>query len=396
MAEQREVWDVIVVGAGVMGSSTAFHLAQGGGKTLLLEQFFLPHTRGSSCGQTRIVRKSYIAEHAHYADMVTASIRIWKQVEKELGTTLMVPISRLLWARSENPKIHAIADTLDGVGARNSRLQGRDLRRRFPMLRFPPGYVGVLEEDAAVIKADTAVRCLQELFVKRGGRIKDGERILKVVPGQTITVTTATMTYRTRRLVLTCGAWAPGILRDLGLNLPLKPLRINVCYFKEKRSTSAHSLASNFPVIKDEDDDVYGIPSLEYPNMIKICRHVNWKTGHSANPEQRDVDIRDHLEEDVRYLGNLVRRHLPELEDKPAVVETCMYTNTPDAEFILDRHPQFHNIIIGTGFSGHGFKLGAAVGRLLSELATDKRPFLNMKPYRIARFAVHIPPYATH
>ncbi|XP_066301326.1 peroxisomal sarcosine oxidase-like isoform X1 [Branchiostoma lanceolatum] len=373
------VWDCVVVGAGVMGSACGLQLVQNGVTTLLLEQFCLPHSRGSSWGQTRATRKSYKQEH--YARMAAESNKLWRQVETESGTKLTVDCRQLAWGRPDNPILQDIHTNLHKVGVQSKVLTNQDLRHQFPMLRFPGNYVGVTEAGAGLIKADQAVRALQDLFVQKGGCLKDGEAVTGITPGPTVSVITSKRKIRTRRLVLTCGPWAGKLLSNLGLDLPLETLRVNVCYWKEK-VPSAYSLLSDFPVIKDEDTEVYGLPCFEYPDMMKICRH----TGHPADPDNRDTNMQADLKFDLQFLGDFVRRHFPGLHDKPGIVETCMYTNTPDGEYILDRHPKHRNIVIGAGFSGHGFKLAPMVGRLLCELTLDKSPSLDMTPFRIDRF----------
>ncbi|XP_078682312.1 peroxisomal sarcosine oxidase-like [Branchiostoma floridae x Branchiostoma belcheri] len=342
-------------------------------------QFCLPHSRGSSWGQTRATRKSYKQEH--YAWMAAESNRLWRQVETETGTKLTVDARHFAWGRPDNPILQDIQDNLEKVRVHSKLLTNQELRQEFPMLHFPGNYVGVSEEGSGLIKADQAVRALQDLFVQKGGCLRDGEAVTSITPGPTVTVITSKRTIQTRRLVLTCGPWMGKLLDSLELELPLETLRINVCYWKE-REPSSHSLLSNFPVFKDEETGVYGMPCFEYPDMMKITRH----TGHAADPDNRDANMQADLTFDLQFLSDFVRKFFPGLHDKPSIVETCMYTNTPDGEYILDRHPGHRNIVIGAGFSGHGFKLAPMVGKLLCELTLDKPPSLDMTPFRLDRF----------
>jgi len=127
---------------------------------------------------------------------------------------------------------------------------------------------------------------------------------------------------------------------------------------------------------------MWGLPFFEYPGLVKVAYHG----GHETDPSQRDVSIRS---ADDRYLEiavNFVRTHLRGLEPTPSISEPCMYTLTPDNNFILDRHPKWKNIIIGAGFSGHGFKLSPVVGKVLAELAAGRTPSYCLDPFLIGRF----------
>ncbi|XP_019615165.1 PREDICTED: peroxisomal sarcosine oxidase-like isoform X2 [Branchiostoma belcheri] len=329
-----EVWDAVVVGAGIEGSATAFHLAKNGCKTLLIEQFPLPHSRGSSHGASRIIRKAYVQQH--YARMMNEAYPIWEQVERETGTQLYIKTGGMLVGPGSSQELAETERSLSGAGSEFERLSSDDLKLRFPNLSFPADYRAVLDPEAGVLKADKALRCFQDLFVKYGGRIHDEEKVVRIDPGDVVTLHTSKSMYKTRKLLLLPGPWAGKLLGPLGLHPPLK-----LCY---------HS----GPVIDPDDRD--GV------------------AGSRGNQEI------------VRMMCDYVRKHFPGLESVPAIQESCIYTNTPDEDFILDRHPQYRNIIIGAGFSGHGFKLAPVVGKLLCELAMDKQPSYDMTPFSLNRF----------
>ncbi|XP_035691600.1 peroxisomal sarcosine oxidase-like [Branchiostoma floridae] len=376
-----EVWDAVVVGAGIEGSATAFQLAKNGCQTLLVEQFPLPHSRGSSHGASRIIRKAYVQQH--YAQMMKEAYPIWEQVQQETGTQLYMKTGGLMVAPSSSQQLDQTERSLAGAGSEFEKLISDDLKLRFPNLSFPADYRAILDPEAGVLKADKALRCFQDLFVKYGGRIRDEEKVVRIDPGDVVTVHTSKSTYKTHRLLLLPGPWAGKLLAPLGLQPPLEPVRISVLYWREKQPDT-YALKKGFPVFVDHTiPHKYGLPSLEYPGIYKLCFH----SGPVIDPDNRDGVAGSHGNQAiVRMMCDYVRKHFPGLESVPAIQESCMYTNTPDEDFILDRHPQYRNIIIGVGFSGHGFKLAPVVGKLLCELAMDKQPSYDMTPFSLSRF----------
>ncbi|XP_041279102.1 peroxisomal sarcosine oxidase [Onychostruthus taczanowskii] len=376
---QKSTYDVIVIGAGIQGSFTAYHLAQRHKDTLLLEQFLLPHSRGSSHGQSRIIRSAYPQEY--YSRMMPDCFRLWQQLEAETGTTLYRQTGLVVLGRPGELELEACRRSL-GVDL----LDAAALAECFPGFQLQAGQVAVLDSTAGVLFADRALRAVQEVFRRHGGTLRDGEKVLRIEPGATVTVTTTAGVYRAPRLVITAGAWTGAFVEQLGLCLPLQPLRIDVCYWREKQPGSA-GLGSVSPCfltlgLSQAPHGIYGLPSIEYPGLMKVCHHH----GSPIDPEKRDHIPPSAPRPDIAVLSSFISSYLPGLETQPAVRETCLYTNTPDGDFILDRHPKFSNIVIGAGFSGHGFKLAPVVGKLLCELSLGEEPSYNMAHFAITRF----------
>ncbi|NWS85547.1 SOX oxidase, partial [Toxostoma redivivum] len=377
---QKSTYDVIVIGAGIQGSFTAYHLAQRHKDTLLLEQFLLPHSRGSSHGQSRIIRSAYPQEY--YSRMMPESFCLWQQLEAETGTTLYRQTGLVLLGPRGEPELEACRRSL-GV---DEILDAAALAQRYPGFRLQAGQVAMLDSTAGVLFADRALRTVQEVFRRHGGTLRDGEKVLRIEPGATVTVTTTAGVYKAPRLIITAGAWTGAFVEQLGLRLPLQPLRIDVCYWREKQpgSTRLGSVSPCFLTLglSQVPHGIYGLPSIEYPGLMKVCHHH----GSPIDPEKRDQAPSSAPRPDIGILSSFISSYLPGLETQPAVMETCLYTNTPDEDFILDRHPKFSNIIIGAGFSGHGFKLAPVVGKLLCELSLGEEPSYNMAHFAITRF----------
>ncbi|XP_012872032.1 PREDICTED: peroxisomal sarcosine oxidase [Dipodomys ordii] len=383
MTPQKDLWDAIVIGAGIQGCFTAYHLAKHRKRVLLLEQFFLPHSRGSSHGQSRIIRKAYAEDF--YTQMMDECYQIWAQLQREAGTQLHRPAELLFLGMKENPELKAIQDTLTRHGIEHQYLSSEELKQHFPNIRLTRGEVGLVDKTGGILYADKALRVLQNAIRQLGGTMCDGEKVVEIRPGQPAVVKTTSKSYQAKSLIITAGPWTKDLLSPLGIELPLQVLRINVCYWKEK-DPGSYSVSQAFPCFLGLDvapHHVYGIPSGEYPGLMKVCYHH----GNNVAPDERDCPIAFSDIPDIQILRQFVRDYLPDLNPEPDIMERCMYTNTPDKHFILDCHPKYDNIVIGAGFSGHGFKLAPVVGKVLYELSMKLTPAYDLTPFRISRFS---------
>nr|XP_060502813.1 peroxisomal sarcosine oxidase isoform X2 [Panthera onca] len=350
MAAQKDLYDAIVIGAGIQGCFTAYHLAKHRKRVILLEQFFLPHSRGSSHGQSRIIRRAYPEDF--YTQMMDECYQIWAQLEHEAGTQLHRQTGLLLLGMKENSELKTIQATLSRQGVEHQCLSAEELKQRFPNVLLARGEVGVLDKSGGVLYADKALRALQDAIRHLGGLLCDGEKVMEIKPGFPVTVKSTAGIYQAKSLVITAGPWTNQLLRPLGIELPLQTLRINVCYWREKVPGS-YGVSQAFPCflglgLSPAPHHIYGLPSGEYPGLMKVCYHH----GNNVDPEERDCPEAFSDIQDVQILGRFVRDHLPDLEPTPALLEPCLYTNTPDEHFILDRHPKYDNVVIGAGFSG--------------------------------------------
>ncbi|XP_049984617.1 peroxisomal sarcosine oxidase isoform X2 [Alexandromys fortis] len=322
MAAQKDLWDAIVIGAGIQGSFTAYHLAKHSKRVLLLEQFFLPHSRGSSHGQSRIIRKAY--QEDFYVRMMDECYQTWAQLEREAGTQLHRQTELLLLGMKENPELKTIQATLSRQRIEHECLSPADLKQRFPNIRFTGGEVGLLDKTGGVLYADKALRALQHVIRQLGGTVCDGEKVVEITPGLPVTVKTALRSYQANTLVITAGPWTNRVLRPLGIELPLQTLRINVYYWREKVPGS-YSVSQAFPCILSLGQDphyIYGLPASEYPGLMKIGYHH----GDSVDPEERDCPTTFSDIQDVQILCHFVREHMPGLQPEPDIMERCMYT----------------------------------------------------------------------
>ncbi|XP_033487661.1 peroxisomal sarcosine oxidase isoform X1 [Epinephelus lanceolatus] len=374
-------YDCIVIGAGVQGSFTAYQLAKKNQRTLLLEQFVLPHTRGSSHGQTRIIRKAY--EQDFYTHMMEECYELWTQLEREAGVKLYRQTGLLVMGQERSQSYQMVKNTLQRNKVPMMILSSDNFSQHIPHVILAEGDEAVVDITAGVLYADRALKAVQGQFQKLGGVIRDKEKVMDIKPGPVVTVSTSNGVYRAKRVVITAGPWANQLLAHTGLQLPLEVVKINVCYWKEKVPGS-YNVKQRFPCFlmtegKEAKEHIYGLPSNEYPGLVKICYHM----GSETDPDQRDKQTD---RSDIDILQRYIARCFPGLVPEPAVVESCLYTLTPDRHFVLDCHPTYSNIVFGAGFSGHGFKFGPIIGKLLCELTLGEVPSYDLSPFRIRRF----------
>ncbi|XP_051934988.1 peroxisomal sarcosine oxidase [Hippocampus zosterae] len=378
-------YDYIVIGAGIQGSFTSYQLVKRKKKTLLLEQFTLPHTRGSSHGQTRIIRKAY--DQDFYTKMMDEGYKLWAQLERESGVKLYRRTGLLVMGPENSESYLDFKSTLEKNKTPMVVLNPDNFSQHIPNVILADGDGAFVDTTAGVLYADRALKVAQEHFQKLGGVIKDQEKVTDIKPGPIVTVSTSAGVYQAKGLVITAGPWTTKLLTHIDLNLPLTVVKINVCYWKEKIPDSYH-VKKRFPCFlltegEEAGDHIYGLPSNEYPGLMKICYH----NGSETDPDQRDKQTDT---ADIDILRRYITRSFPGLIPEPAVVESCMYTLTPDRHFVLDRHPAYGNIVIGTGFSGHGFKFGPVIGKLLCELSLGEVPSYDLTPFRISRFQTNV------
>lgn len=368
-------FDCIVIGGGVVGSSAAYHLAMKGKKTLLLEQFPLPHTRGSSHGASRVLRTSY--DKPLYSHMTVEALDIWKKLERQTNASLFKRTGVLVLDKTPYVEFNKNCKSVLECGGQYEEISQEELQRRYPgVMKLPNDYRFYVENDSGTLCADRVLSSLRKQIKEHGGQIQDEVKVEHIFPGEIVTLKTNKGTFKTEHLIITAGTWTTDLLKPLGINLPLQVERITVCYWKEKVPGST----VNMPVFLDLALECYGLPSYEYKGLMKVCAHSG---SYITHPDQRDLSID---ERDLNFICRYIKDYLPGLEDKPSIVESCMYTVTPDTDFVVDLLPNHPNIAVGAGFSGHGFKMAPVVGRILGELVFGEELSYDISSLSMKRF----------
>jgi sarcosine oxidase len=359
----RQDFDAIVVGGGAMGTAAARSLTERGRGVLLLERFEIGHGRGSSGGPTRIFRVSY--HHPDYVRMARLALEEWRDLEAKAGETLLITTGGL----DVGAGGRETANALQAAGERFEYVKAEAVRERWPALRFEPGAEIFLQEDGGVCMADRTVKAQSRLAAEGGATILQNTKVERVMANADgVEVDTDGTTYRAPVAVIAAGPWAGGLLAAAGLPLHLVPSFEQVTYF-------ALDEPSPLPTVIDWTVDrvrtPYVVPNPEEPGHFKVALHMS---GPAVNPDARSFDPDT---ERVAKVTDYVRGRFAPYRPTGAT-DTCLYTNTLDEDFVLDRRGP---IVIGSPCSGHGFKFTPLDGRILADLATGDPP-----PTRLERF----------
>jgi len=336
-------YDVIVVGAGVMGSATAWWLARSSARTLFLERFRLGHDRGSSHGSSRIFRLSY--PDPVYVAMAQESLELWRRAEAEAGEELLVTTGGL----DLGPGIEANHAALRECGARSEMLSAAELSQRFPFLRHEGP--GVFQPDSGFVRAERAWAVLQTLARRRGAELREETVVERIEPSDDgAVVHTVTESIECTACVVTAGAWARDLLTSAGIALDTRATRETVSYFSYEGPPP--------PTVAEWVSPLrYALPA---PGLgLKAGEHL---AGPTADPNE--TGSVDH--DSSARVGEWLAALYPGVHARPHLSETCLYTNTPDEDFVLER---IGGVVVGSPCSGHGFKFAPLIGKRLSELA---------------------------
>jgi sarcosine oxidase len=354
-------FDAIVLGVGGMGSAACYELARRGRRVLGLEQFPLVHSRGSSHGHTRIIRTAY-AEHPGYVPLVRRAFERWYELEQSTGRHLLTECRCLNIGPPGSELVEGVRASVREYHLGGIQVSGGEVAQFFPPFRFPPEYVGVLEQAAGFLYVEECVQAHIDAAVSLGAEIHAEEpvREWKTV-GDGVEVATEKDTYRAAKLVVTAGAWATRLLADVGV--PLAVMRQTLLWF-DVGSRAAEFRRGKFPIFIADvpGGPFYGLPAID-PRGLKVARHYN--APELPGPEGVTWDVTD---ADVSAMRPLIDTYIPGLGPFTAG-QVCMYTVTPDRHFVIDVHPANPRVVVACGFSGHGFKFASIVGEVLADLA---------------------------
>ncbi len=366
---------ILVVGGGVMGLATACALAERNAEVTVLERFSIAHDWASSHGLSRAIRHEYGPADI-YTSMVARSLVLWDELARETGRHLYTETGVLTLGQPDDGHTLPGYEVMRAAGLPVSRLSAEECAARFPQFRAE-GYGAITYNPiGGMLHATECVRALADRLRARGGSLREGVQVARVEPkGASGHVMLADGTSLVAdRVIVTAGPWVHDVLPDL--ELPVRPTRQQVCYF-EGLAPDAFAVG-RFPVFL-VGMEYYGFP-LHGPGWFKAGSHIFGAHTDPNTPYHPDTD-------EVEQVRAFLRAVIPAAANGSlAMVDRCMYDVTPDEDFILDRHPGGPGVVIGSGFSGHGFKFGVLIGELLAALALDQMPAFPLERFRLSRF----------
>ncbi|SEQ59785.1 N-methyl-L-tryptophan oxidase [Microlunatus flavus] len=362
--------DVIVAGLGSMGSAAAHQLAARGLSVLGLERFWPAHDQGSGHGETRIVRQSYF-EGPAYVPLLRRAYEGWHQLQEDSGRDLLT-LCGGLYVGDPDSKIFAGAKrSAEAYGLAHEVLDADAIRARFPAMDPAEHALGLFEENAGFVRPEETILANLDLAARHGAELRYDEpvRSWRATPGGGVEVTTDQGTYGADRLVVAAGAWAPRLLTDLGLALRVE--RQVVCWFTPDFSTVSYEHWRDLPVYIEETDhnrDIYGFPMVDGPaGGLKLAF---FNTFAQADPDAVD---RTTTEVETEATRARARQLFPHLTGPLVKAMTCLYTTSPDRDFVVGPLPEHPQVVVASVCSGHGFKFVPVMGEILADLTIDGR-----------------------
>ena len=375
-------FDAIVIGAGAMGSAAAYYLSKRGQRVLLLEQFELDHRKGSSYGYSRIIRYSY--DYPEYVELMKDTFPLWFALEAELGEKLYFKTGGIDFGPANDERLQATINAVRTSGISHELLDADEAMQRFPQFQFEERFKVLYQPDSGFIAASKTVRGHLMLARKLGAVIAENSTVTDIkIQTDSVEVAVERERYSAANLIITAGSWAKSVLGETGLELPLTVLRCQLNFMAPANMNPYESdscpvwiahVSNRFP------ENPYGIPSHE-GSGFKAAYH-----GGAAVRRHIEIDYTPDAS-NVEALRPFLRAHIPGLATAPSrESRICLYTQTPDEHFIVDAHPAHKHVVIGAGFSGHGFKFSTMVGKMLTDIALVGGTPHNDKLFKISRF----------
>ena len=354
-----ERWDVIVTGLGAMGSAAVRELARRGLRVLGLDRYAPPHALGSTHGRTRIIREAYFEDPA-YVPLVQRADVLWTALEHQVGDRLFVRTGGLMIGPEHGVLVGGARASAQQHRLPHELLTSAEVRRRFPALAPEPDAVGLYEPRAGVLFPEACVRALLWCAARDGAELRTGEPMLTWrVDAGVARVATAIGEYVADRLVLALGPWLPEFLN--GAATPLTVER-QVQYWFKPRHHAERFAPRTLPIALWEVPGrlFYTLP--DFGDGVKVAVHHD---GEITDPQRVRRTVNEGEDANARAL---MERYLPDAAGKLCDRAVCLYTNTSDGHFLIDRHPIHDEVVMVSACSGHGFKFATAIGEIVAKL----------------------------
>ena len=373
-------YDVAVIGLGAMGSAALYHLALAGHRAIGLERAAPGHLGGSSHGESRIIRLAYF-EHPSYVPLVRAAYDQWRALEAGSGQALLT-VTGILEAGFPGSQIvsGSLASSLEH-GIPHERLTGLQINARFPAFNLPAGWDGVFQPDAGLLRPELAIGAELAAATSLGAEVRTGVTVTAIEPagaGVRITLQDATV-IEAGAAIVAAGAWIGELAPVLAPHLTLT--RQVMAWFDPARP--ADVTPGRFPVflLETPGDAVYGFPDFAGTG-VKAASHIEGRVLPKASAARQDADPSD-----ARQVLDVLEPYIPAAAGPVRAMQTCIYTRTPDQDFVIDTLPGHPQIVLASPCSGHGFKFSILIGQILADLATKGATSHDISRFSLARLS---------
>jgi sarcosine oxidase len=373
--------DVLVVGLGAMGSAALHHLASRGCRVVGVDMHDPPHSLGSTHGRSRIIREAYY-EHPSYVPLVRRAYANWSALERASGETLFQRTGGLMMGAPDSGLVRGALESAALHDIAIETLSAAEIMRRFPAFVAEQGMIGVYEHGAGMLFPEACVRAYLRLAQAMGAELRPHTRVHELSRANgVVTAVTSTGTITARKVVIAAGAWAAELLEPLGVSVPLTVER-QTMHWLEPAGDRSMLVPEHFPIALIEhvaNRLFYVMPDIG--NGVKAAIHYEGAFGTAASID-RAVS-----EADTAPVMELVKRFVPPAAGAIRESAVCMYTNTPDLDFIVDALPELPNVILVSACSGHGFKFASAIGEVVAQLALAEETDADLTHFGADRFA---------
>lgn len=359
------MYDVIVIGIGGVGSAALYALASRGVKVLGLDRFPPGHDRGSSHGQTRIIRRSYF-EHPDYVPLLNSAYTLWDELCRVRSSPLLTRTGIVYVGPPDSVVIGGVRDSANRHQINVEELTTTELSARFPGFAAAEQSAVLYEPDAGYLLVEDCVKAFAEQATGLGASLSCGETVLSWSAHETgVVVETDSRRYEASRLVITAGCWSRQLLAEL--NMSLRILRKHLHWYAANDLRYEQTASCPCFFYEALDGFFYGFPS-HAGSGLKVAEH-------SGGQEITDplLDDRHPDPADTQRVETFLQRFLSGVSSQRLRHDVCFYTMTPDGHFIVDHHPAHRNVVFAAGLSGHGFKFAPALGEILASLTLDGR-----------------------
>ncbi|HEX5323523.1 MAG TPA: N-methyl-L-tryptophan oxidase [Capsulimonadaceae bacterium] len=373
---------VAIIGAGVVGTMAAWQLARSGNEVVVLEQFRLDHDKGSSFGDSRVVRQVY--PDRFYTELMAESYALWDELQAACPQDeLFFRAGGLFFGPREHPQMQEAASALNASGVEHEVWDAAETRRRYPRVALQPGEIALYEPSMGYARASNAVRAAAELAREAGATIRVETRVAGVEQASAGTavrlITHDGQEFIADRLLLCAGPWSGPLLASLGIPLPFTVTRQTYLHLIPVEGDEEFE-AGRFPVWIDAGTNYYGFPRIGSLPGVKIAHHF---PGDKTTPEEVERTV---SEADKREIVRYASARFPGLSSNVGYDKVCLYTMTPDEDFVIDSVPSIAGAWFIAGLSGHGFKFGPLLGKIGSDLALGTPVRYDVSRFRASRF----------
>ena len=357
--------DVLIIGTGAVGSAAMYYLAERGVNVVGLDRFPVAHDKGSSHGQTRIIRLAYF-EHPNYVPLLRRSYELWKDLEEKSGNQLYSETGIIQIGPADGEIVTGVKASAQEHNLEIENLTASDVTSRYPGFMVPEGMEAVFEKRAGFLKVEQSIKAYINLALNYGAELHTGVSVdnWKKSSGNGLEVTTNRGVFSADHLIITAGAWAKDLLRPLNLNLTVarKPL----FWFESDRTYDIEAGCPAF-FYETPQGSFYGFPSIDELGL-KVAEHTSGDPVLNPLKVDRSLHKTDKAKIDGFIASHLSKMHNPRMTDH----KICMYTRSEDEHFIVDSIPGSPHVNFVAGLSGHGFKMASVLGEIMADLAINK------------------------